>query len=276
MGTTDMTEQHQIWNGLVGDAWVAHASVHDQQAGPFGEAAMQALGSLAGASVLDVGCGTGATSAQLAALGARDVLGVDLSQPMISSARTSNDRSNVRFEHADVLDLDAPATFDVIFSRFGVMFFDDPVAGFAHLSALGRPGARLAFCCWGPPAENPFMALPMLATMGVLGPLNLARPGEPGPFSLADPEVLDDVLDRAGWSDVDIQPLALEEPHPAGGADAVASVVIEFSPPIAEGLREHPDRADEVHDAIVEALRPHERDGVVHLGSRALIVTAHR
>ena len=266
--------QHEIWNELVGDAWVRHADLHDRQAAPFGEAVLNALGSLTGTAVLDVGCGTGATAAQLASRGATQVLGVDLSGPMIAAAQETNHRAEVRFELGDVLDLHQPGRFDVVFSRFGVMFFTHPPAGFAHLRALGTAEARIGFCCWGPPAANPWMILPVMATVPVLGPPQLAGPGEPGPFSLSSPDVVRDVLGAAGWVDIEVEELTIDQPHPAGDAFSVARVVVEFSPPIVEGLLHHPERVDDTLTAIADALRPLERDGVVHLQAGALIVTA--
>lgn len=266
--------QRTIWNDLVGDAWVRHADLHDRQAEPFGEATMQAIGAVVGAMILDVGCGTGATTIALADRGAANVRGVDISVPMINAARAANACAKVTFTEADVLELDEPGTYDVIFSRFGVMFFADPTAGFAHLRRLGARGARLGFCCWGPPAKNPWMAVPVMATIPVLGRPQLAGPGEPGPFSLSSPEVIADLLKRGGWRDVVVEPLTLQQPHPAGSAEAVARVVVEFSPPIVQGLRQQPERNGEVREAIADALRPLERDGIVHLQASALIVTA--
>jgi SAM-dependent methyltransferase len=271
---TAMPTQHTIWNDLVGEAWVRHADVHDQQAAPFGAAAIDALGAVEGARVLDVGCGTGATAAAFAARGACHVLGIDLSEPMIAAAQVQNRRPGVGFAVGDVLELDQPGRYDVIFSRFGVMFFAEPTAAFAHLRALGRPDARLAFCCWGSPSRNPWMTVPLMATIPVLGPPQLAGPGEPGPFSLASPDVVVDVLGRAGWADVLVDELSIVQAHPAGDAAAVARVVVEFSPPVVQGLRRHPERIGVARDAITDALRPLERDGVVHLEASALVVTA--
>ena len=267
--------QRAIWNDLVGDAWVRHADVHDRQAEPFGVAAMHALGQLTGETVLDVGCGTGATSIALAERGASEVVGVDLSVPMIKAAQSGDHPSEVTFTAGDALALDTFGHFDVVFSRLGVMFFADAVAGFAHLRRLGNASARLGFCCWGPPADNPWMAVPVMASVPVLGPPRLAGPGEPGPFSLSSPDVIADVLGRAGWTDIAIDPLTIDQPHPAGDATAVARVVVEFSPPIVQGLRQHPQRIDDVRDAIATALRPLERDGVVRFRASALVVTAH-
>jgi SAM-dependent methyltransferase len=236
---------------------------------------MDAVGPVADAAVLDVGCGTGATSIELAGRGARGVNGVDISVPMINAAQTGNHPSEVSFTAGDVLSLDRHGHFDVIFSRFGVMFFADPAAAFAHLRCLGTPTSRLGFCCWGSPADNPWMALPVMATVPVLGPPRLAGPSEPGPFSLSSPEVIAEVLGRGGWTDIAVQPLTIDQPHPAGDANAVARVVVEFSPPIVQGLRQKPERIDDVRAAIAGALRPLERDGIVHLQACALVVTAH-
>ena len=267
-------QQHSIWNDLVGAAWVRHAPVHDQQAAPFGDAAIDALGSIVDTTVLDVGCGTGATTVELVRRGAREVLGVDLSEPMIDAARAGNAEPKLQFAAGDVLALADHDRFDVIYSRFGVMFFADPVAAFHHLRTLGTRTARLGFCCWGPPVDNPWMAVPVMATVPILGPPHLAAPGEPGPFSLSDPGVVGDVLGQAGWKDVAIDTMTIDQPHPAGDAASVAAIVIEFNPPIAEGLLQRPECTDDVRAAITAALRPFERDGVVHMQATALIVTA--
>ncbi|CAN5488076.1 methyltransferase domain-containing protein [soil metagenome] len=235
---------------------------------------MDAIGSVADATVLDVGCGTGATTVVLASRGAREVHGIDLSVPMIDAARAHNVRADVCFVAGDVLNLDRIGDFDVVFSRFGVMFFTDPTTAFAHIRSLGAPHARLGFCCWGPPADNPWMALPVMSTVPILGPPHLAGPGKPGPFSLSSPDAIRETLGGAGWADVQVDELTIDQPHPAGDADAVASVVVEFSPPIVEGLLRQPERAGEARSAIADALRPLERDDVVHLQASALIVTA--
>ena len=266
--------QRAIWNDLVGEAWVRHADLHDRQAEPFGIAVMDALGEIRGARVLDVGCGTGATVSHLLERGAGAVVGVDLSEPMVTAARTWIEDPRAHFEVGDVLDAAPGGPFDVVFSRFGVMFFAEPMSAFARLRSYAVPDARLGFCCWGPPFANPVMTLPVMASVPVLGPPRFAGPGEPGPFSLPEPAVVRPILEAAGWTAVRITELQLDPPHPAGGADAVADVVMEFNPLLVEGLRRHPARRTATRSAIVDAVRPFERDGTVHLGAQALIVTA--
>lgn len=206
---------------------------------------------------------------------AAEVVGVDLSEPMITAARATIHDRRVRLEAADVVGLEAANRFDAVFSRFGVMFFTDPVSAFARLRSFGTSAARLGFCCWGPPFANPVMTLPVMAAAPVLGPPQLAGPGEPGPFSLSSTEVVRRVLTEAGWTAVEVTKLELDPPHPAGGAARVADVAMEFNPLIVAGLRAHPDRAPDRHAAIVEALKPLERGGVVHLAASALLDTAH-
>lgn len=267
--------QQEVWNDLVGDAWVRHAHIHDQQAQPFGLAVLDALGDIEGSRILDVGCGTGATTTQLIERGAAEVVGVDLSEPMITAARASIHDTRVHLEVGDALELDRVGHFDVVFSRFGVMFFTDPVSAFARLRSFGTAAARLGFCCWGPPLANPVMTLPVMASAAVLGPPQLAGPGEPGPFSLSSPDVVRDVLTAAGWTAINVTDRALDPPHPAGGAERVADVVMDFNPLLVEGLRRQPDRRDDTRVAIIDALKPLERDGVVHLEAHGLVVTAH-
>jgi SAM-dependent methyltransferase len=265
--------QRVIWNDLVGDAWVKYAAIHDEQAAPFGHAVMDALGDLSGARVLDVGCGTGAAAAQLVERGATDVLGVDLSVPMIDAARASAG-AHTRFEIGDASELERPGAFDVVFSRFGVMFFDDPAAVFTRLRACGTGHARLGFCCWGPPTDNPVMTLPVMASIPVLGPPTLAGPGEPGPFSLSSPQIIRDLLASAGWRQIEVNNLTLDPPHPAGDAHAVAEMAMEFNPLLVQGLQREPAKRAALRDALVTALLPHEHKDVVHLRASALIVTA--
>lgn len=268
-------EQREIWDDLVGDAWVRDAKLIDAHSAPFGAAAMDRLGPLEHASVLDVGCGTGSTTRELAQRGASAV-GIDLSERMVAHARTlAGPAENIRFEAGDVTTLAPPDPFDAVFSRFGVMFFRDAVEGFGHLHALVRPGGRLGFCSWGEPFDNPWMSVAVLASIPILGPPEMPGPGEPGPFSLSTPDRVREVLAAAGWTHIDVDTVGLQRAHPAGGAEAVASMLLAGAPPLALGLTRAPDRAGELHAAVVDALRPHVVDGTVRLTATALIVGAH-
>lgn len=160
-------------------------------------------------TVVDVGCGTGATTLALARrLGpAARCVGVDLSAPMVELARTRAGDAAVEFVVADAArHRFAPGGADVIASRFGLMFFDDPAAAFANLRAATRPGGALRAVVWRPPAENPFMTRAGEAAAPLLDVPPFVA-GVPGPFALADPDHARDLLRGAGWSAVSAEPV---------------------------------------------------------------------
>jgi SAM-dependent methyltransferase len=264
-----------VWGDLVSDPWVRFADVIDGHSAPFGAAAMDSLEPLAGASVVDVGCGVGGTTWQLGERVGSDgrVLGVDVSAPFLEAARRRGDAPNVSFVLGDA----ATTTLDPVdaaFSRFGVMFFADPVAAFSNLRSLVRPGGALAFSCWRDPFSNPWMTVPVLASASVLGPPQLPPVGQPGPFAFAEVDRVREVLDGAGWTDVDAVDLSVEQPFPAGDARACAEVMSQLNPVLAGGIREMPDRRADLVTAVADALREYERDGQVVVPSAAWIVHA--
>jgi SAM-dependent methyltransferase len=270
-------DQAEIWDDLVGDAWVQFADMLHIHSAPFGVAALDALGALDGATALDVGCGTGATTLLLAdRVGPTGrVTGIDLSERMIERARSdATDVAHVSFIAGDVLELRPDAPVDAIYSRFGVMFFERPVDAFAHLRSLAGPGGRLAFSAWQDPFSNPWMLEPVLASAAVLGPPELPPPGAPGPFSLASTDVINTTLHEAGWAGIEITALSIEQPFGAGNAHETAIMVTGSNPVIAAGLQKMPGRRAEVVDVIAAALVPHERDGRIVLQAAASIVTA--
>jgi SAM-dependent methyltransferase len=267
--------EDDIWGDLVSDPWVQFAHVIDGHSAPFGAAAMDSLEPLSGASVLDVGCGVGGTTWQLGERVGPDgrVLGVDLSAPFLEGARARGTADHVTFVLADAATVELDPV-DVVFSRFGVMFFPDPVVAFAHLRALTRPGGAVAFSCWQDPFANPWMTVPVIASAAVLGPPQLPPPGQPGPFAFASADTIRSVLGEAGWATVEVADLSVEQPFPAGDARGCAEVMSQLNPVLAGGLREAPDRGPDLLDAVTDALREYERDGEVVLPAAAWIVHA--
>ena len=268
-------EEDAIWGDLVSDPWVRHADAVDGHSAPFGAAAMDALEPLVGASVIDVGCGVGGTTWELATrVGPTGrVLGLDLSTPFVEGARLRGSADQVSFVVGDASTI-ALDPVDAVFSRMGVMFFAEPAAAFTNIRSFVRPGGALAFACWQDPFANPWMIVPVMATVPVLGAPQLPGPGEPGPFSLALPETIETVLGDAGWSDVEVTGLSVEQPFPAGDARGCAEVMSGLNPVLAAGLRDHPERGAELLDAVTAALREYERDGEVVLPAAAWIVHA--
>src|SRR2546427_6919777 len=199
--------QVPYWNEAAGPKWVAFQKIIDAQIAPLGERAMDRAGIAPGERVIDVGCGCGDTTIALARrVGpAGLVLGIDISAPMLErAAETARAEAlaNVRFENADAQTHRLPASaFDVVYSRFGVMFFADPVAAFANLRAALRPGGRLAFVCWQALPENPWLFVPLRAAAQHLTLPPPPAPDAPGPFAFAAPNRVRGILPRAGFAE---------------------------------------------------------------------------
>lgn len=205
-------EQTTLWNGVAGQAWVDEQALLDRALAPFQELLVEAVRASGARQVLDVGCGTGGTTvavAQLLGEGGR-CTGIDISEPMIAAARAraERERAPASFVCADVQGCAfQPGSFDMVISRFGVMFFADPVLAFTKLARAAKDGAALRFVAWRSAAENPFMTTAERAAAPLLPDLPERRPDAPGPFALADERRLARILGESGWTAIDIQPI---------------------------------------------------------------------
>src|SRR5688500_5072726 len=193
-------EQAEYWDGPGGEHWAADAERYDEINRRFGERIVSAVEARPGERVLDVGCGNGVLSLALARQVMPDgsVLGLDLSGPMLGEARRRAEAAgldNVSFEQGDAQVAALPeASFNAAVSRFGVMFFEDPVAAFANIGRALRPDGRLVFACWQELLRNEWLVVPSAAALAFVPMPELGEPGRPGPFSLADPERVRSVL----------------------------------------------------------------------------------
>lgn len=204
--------QTRLWNGPSGHAWVEAQALLDRMFEPFQDMLVDAVRTGRGGQVLDVGCGTGATTRAVArALGTQgSCTGIDISEPMIATARirAERERTPARFIRADAQTYDfATSGFDMILSRFGVMFFDDPVRAFANLRHAAKEGADLRLIAWRGPSDNPFMTAAERAAAPLLPNLPARREGAPGQFAFADRQRVRSILGESGWGEIDIQPL---------------------------------------------------------------------
>ena len=202
--------QAALWNGPAGRAWVEAQELLDRVFQPFEELLLE--GVVAGSRVLDVGCGTGGTTLAVARrVGAQGrAVGIDISEPMIAAARARASREDVpaRFVCADAgAHAFEPAGFDRIVSRFGVMFFDDPVRAFAGLRHAGTDDAAMRLVAWRAVAENPFMTTAERAAAPLLPDLPARRPDAPGQFAFADETRVRRILDESGWTEAEMRPL---------------------------------------------------------------------
>lgn len=201
-----------LWNGVAGRAWIDARESLDRLFAPFADLLCETIAGRPGARVLDVGCGTGATTLAAArVLGESGrCVGVDISAPMIDVARSRalRERTPATFVCADaqVCPFDA-ASFDVIVSRFGVMFFDDPIAAFANLRRATEDRGALRCIAWRSAAENAFMTTAERAAAPFLPNLPLRRPGAAGQFAFADRQLVHGILDRSGWAAIDVVPV---------------------------------------------------------------------
>jgi SAM-dependent methyltransferase len=268
-------EQIAFWNGVAGDTWVAQQERLDRQLDPLGRATLKALTPRPGEHVLDVGCGGGQTTLQIAeTVGpAGRVVGLDVSLPLLEAARRRGPSANVSFVSADAQTHPFEQPFDAIYSRFGVMFFSDPVAAFANLKHALKPGGRIAFVCWRAEDENPIMTVPMRAAVKHLPPLPAPPPNAPGPFAFADRARVEGILQAAGFEAVALTP----HDERIGGNDRAATLELALQiGPLGRWLREHPEHREAALFAVRDAIEPFIVDGIASFPSATWIVTAQR
>jgi SAM-dependent methyltransferase len=247
-------EQATLWNGPGGRGWVEAQLVLDQVLRPFEDLLVKAVGDRPRGCVLDVGCGTGSTTLAISRLlGAKGrCSGIDISEPMLEAARARAEREStpVRFIRADAqIYAFEPASFDVIVSRFGVMFFDDPVRAFTNLRRAARDEAELLCVAWRTAAENPFMTTAERAAAPFV-PDNPARQLDaPGQFAFADQRKVYRILTDSGWVAIDIRPVDVDCTFPEKELVRYLTLV----GPIGRMLQEADDRT---RRRVIETVRP--------------------
>jgi ubiquinone/menaquinone biosynthesis C-methylase UbiE len=272
-------EQVEYWNSKVGDTWARMQDRLDAAFTPITAALLTLAAPQPGEDVLDVGCGSGETTLALAAAVGDDgsALGLDISEQLLARARARGEEllSNAEFRNADAANF-AESGFDLIVSRFGVMFFADPVAAFANLHALAAPGGRLVFACWQAADKNLWATLPteVLATL-----LPATPPGDPlapGPFAFADPGHVDAILAGAGWQDIALHALPIAMVIGAGDDPVAAAVYFNLRiGPAARAIREAgPDVQARARTILAQALGDYHADGVVALPGAVWLVSA--
>ena len=257
-------EQAAHWNGPGGQGWLRAQARLDHSLVEIGRRVLALADAQPGEKAIDVGCGPGGTTAALAqSVGSGGhVLGVDISQPLIDAALTRR-LSNATFVVADAgtYPFDAAAA-DLVFSRFGVMFFADPVAAFTNLRRALKPSGRLAFVCWRRPQDNPWSLAPVKAAAPFLPPLPRPGPEEPGQFAFADPARVERILKGAGLTGLAIEPLDVQMWMGGDVADVVTSAG-RFGPLARAFADADPAAVAKAKAAIVEVLTPHAtKDGV--------------
>jgi SAM-dependent methyltransferase len=270
--------QIEYWNTKAGETWAKFQEALDRQIQTLGLAAMDTLRPEKGEHIIDIGCGCGQTSLDLGSrVGAAGlVVGVDISKPMLEVAlRRPRPAPNLRvtFKQLDAQSDDlGDGCFDAAFSRFGVMFFSDPVVAFANIRRSLKPSGRLVFVCWRPLNQNPWMREPLDAALPLLPPIAPFDPMAPGPFAFADAGRVQSILDEARFGSVKVGPFDAA----IGGANLEQTLQLALNVgPLAAALRESPERAETVANAVRDVLSKYATPNGVLMPAAVWIVSAH-
>ncbi len=273
-------QQIEYWN-RAGRRWVEVQTDIDAQLAPLGLAAIERAALRPGETALDVGCGCGQATLQLAErVGPQGrVCGSDISEPMLARARERAGEAkldNVEFSSGDAQTVAFPeGAFDLIFSRYGVMFFADPAAAFSNLRRALAKSGRLVFVCWQEFGKNPWMQVPMGAALAHLPPLEPAAPDAPGPFAFGDADRVRAILAAAGFAEVTVE--ALERPILLGGGGTLEDAVrfvLELGPTSRLLQDADEDDRERVRKSVTDVLAAHASAEGVRLGSASWIVSA--
>lgn len=270
------TDQRSLWNGPGGHGWVEAQGLLDQVYLPLEALLADAASEASARHPLDVGCGSGGTTVAIARrLGpGAGCLGIDLSEPMIAAARARAEREAVpvRFICADAqAHRFDPPVVDLIVSRFGIMFFDDPVRAFANLRGAASEGAPFHGIAWRRPEDNPFMTAAERAAEPLLPGVAGRVPNEPGQFGFADASRVRGILAESGWRDIDISPLDVPCAFPA----AALELYLTRLGPVGRALQKADDALrTRVIDTIRPAFNPYLHGGEVRFTAACWMIRA--
>jgi SAM-dependent methyltransferase len=267
------------WNGAAGRNWTARQESQDILFSRIMTATLERAAVRSGERVVDIGCGTGTSSIELGRLVGPSgcVLGVDVSEPMLTRARERlPPELPVEFAQADAtVYCFTPQAFDLLFSRFGVMFFAEPARAFTNLRGALRPGGRLTFACWQKPDANAWLMVPLRAAYEHVPPLPKLAPEDPGPFSFANEDRVRRVLGEAGFQSIGLAPLALELDIARGqGLDAAVAAALDIGPTSRALEGQPPAMREAVAVTLRRALAPYRRGLRVPLAAAIWAVTA--
>lgn len=273
------TDQIEYWNSEAGQNWVRNADKLDLLLEPFLGAILERAALSKGEHVMDIGCGAGALSFDAARIvgEGRGVVGVDVSAPLVALARQRATTLNLpaTFVTEDASTYRAAMPLDAAISRFGVMFFDEPVSAFAALRRNLRPESRLVFACWAPLPENAWARFALDAVRPHLPQVPAPPPpGTPGPFAFADPAYVTSILQKAGWRGIQLELFRPELPLPGDTIAETAAFLTEMGP-ASRLLKEQAVDPVLVQEDIGKRLEDvPARDGIRRLASSVWIVSA--
>ena len=272
-------EQIAYWNGPGGHHWVERQQRQDMVLAPVSEALLGRAAIQPGETAIDIGCGCGATSFELAERVGADgrVIGIDISAPMLERARElTPPGAPVEFVLADAtVHPFVSHSADLLVSRFGVMFFAEPAVSFANMRKALRPSGRLAFACWRTPRDNPWMMLGLREAYKHVPKLPELGPEDPGPFSFAKEERVHRILDEAGFTAIAMERVDLSlDIATGGGLESALETTLAIGPTSRALEDQPPEKIAAVTEVICTALAAHVKGSAVPLGASIWIVTA--
>lgn len=278
-GHEQNADQIAYWNGAGGQRWASRQESQDILLRPVVDLLIDRAKIKAGEQILDVGCGSGATSIEFAdRIGSTGhVTAVDISAPMLARARERAPKgAPIDFILADAtIHPFAPDSFDLLASRFGVMFFADPAMSFANMHRAMRRTGRLVFACWQEPRENPFFMVPLQAVYQHVPKMPPVGPEEPGPFAFASKERVTRILEAAGFSGITMEPCRLSLDIAIGqGMDAAVQSGIQMGPASRALTDQPPEVVAAATQSVREALASYAKGNAVPLDGAIWIVTA--
>jgi SAM-dependent methyltransferase len=270
---TDNSEQIEYWNGKAGDTWTRGQERLDAMLTELSALAIQRADPQPGERVIDVGCGCGATSIAIAEAGA-SVWGIDISEPMLARAKErAAELDNVAFAKTDATTQILTPDHQLIFSRFGVMFFADPVAAFANLRSGLTEDGRLVFVCWQAPRANPWVSIAGRVIQPFLAEGDAPDPRAPGPFAFADEDYLRGILEQAGYGNIELDGINIDM-HIGDDLESAMQSQGEVGP-VARALAElSGDNKDQALAAVRAAFAPLLTDAGLNLGAAVWLVCA--
>ena len=272
-------QQAEYWNTVAGEKWVRHNVSMDQRLRPMTDELIVRAGVARGHSVLDIGCGGGATTEQIAQVvdSTGHVLGLDISEPMLALARARCAQlAQVSFENADAQVHPFPTQrFDRLISRFGVMFFNDPPAAFNNLRTSLRTSGALHFVCWASADDNPWFSVPLTIAKRHLGAPDPIPPRAPGPLAFSEPDYVREILTAAGFRSVDIESVKTTVAS-SDSAEQQAALYLEMGPAARLIAAKSPDASTmaTIASELVSELKKFETGNGVALGATVHYVAA--
>lgn len=252
-------EMIAYWNGPAAQRWTDQQAVLDRALAAYGQAVLEHASPRAGEHALDIGCGCGESAIALAdRVGlSGSVLGIDISKPMLALARQRAEGfPNLNFQEADAATVTFDRKFELLFSRFGVMFFEDPIAAFRNLATAARSSARLSFVCWRTVKDNPWGTVPFNAVRPFVGEIVLPPDDAPGPSAFADATRVQRILTEAGFRDISIDRFDAPVVLGTGDLEEAVEFAVRGGPAARALVNAAPEVQERAREAVRRALEP--------------------